>query len=98
MQTNFFFCLVYYNRQKNQLVEDQGRQINQLKAYIGEQDESQRSGQMWKLEKEALDNRLKLSQTQQQQLRSELELMEVRYTALNDILLVQEAQLSKVSL
>ncbi|GFO11959.1 coiled-coil alpha-helical rod protein 1 [Plakobranchus ocellatus] len=82
-------------RQKSQLAEEQSHQINQLKAYIGEQDESQRSGPMWKLEKEALDNRLRLSQAQHQQLRSELELMEVRYTALNDILLVQEAQLSK---
>ncbi|KAK3732976.1 hypothetical protein RRG08_002584 [Elysia crispata] len=81
--------------QKSQLVEDQRHQISQLKSYIGEQDEAQRSGQMWRLEKEALDNRLKLSHAQQQQLRSELELMEVRYTALNDILLVQEAQLSK---
>ena len=79
-------------------MEDQRHQISQLKSYIGEQDEAQRSGQMWRLEKEALDNRLKLSHAQQQQLRSELELMEVRYTALNDILLVQEAQLSKVRL
>ncbi|RUS80549.1 hypothetical protein EGW08_011689, partial [Elysia chlorotica] len=63
--------------QKSQLAEDQRHQISQLKAYIGEQDLSQHSGQMWKLEKEALDNRLKLSQTQQQQLRSELELMGV---------------------
>ncbi|GFS16286.1 coiled-coil alpha-helical rod protein 1 [Elysia marginata] len=82
-------------RHKSQLMEDQRHQIIQLKGYIGELDDSQRSGQMWKLEKETFDNKLKLSLAQQQQLRSELELMEVRYTALNDILLVQEAQLSK---
>lgn len=54
----FMFCL--FPRSKNQTLENQTKQIVQLKNYIGESETIPRPVEIWRKEKETLENRLKV--------------------------------------
>ncbi|KAK0058757.1 coiled-coil alpha-helical rod protein 1 [Biomphalaria pfeifferi] len=82
-------------RNKSKLIEDQALQLTQLKTYFGETEMSHKPAQLWKVEKETMENRLKIAQAENQKIISELELLEVRFKALSDILTIQESELSK---
>ncbi|XP_005106726.1 coiled-coil alpha-helical rod protein 1 [Aplysia californica] len=82
-------------RNKERSVEDQEHQIAKLKTYIGEVEQSHRPVQVWRAEKETVDNKLRMAEAENQKFQSELELMGVRFKALENILSVQETELSK---
>jgi hypothetical protein len=51
------FC---FDRSKNQTLENQSKQVLQLKNYIGESETIPRPVEIWRKEKETLENRLKV--------------------------------------
>ncbi|CAL1539239.1 unnamed protein product [Lymnaea stagnalis] len=82
-------------RNKSRIIEDQAHQISKLKTYIGEAEQTHKPAHVWRVEKETVENKLKIARAENEKLQSELELMDVRFKALSDILAVQEAELSK---
>lgn len=55
-----FFMFRLFPRSKNQTLENQTKQIVQLKNYIGESETIPRPVEIWRKEKETLENRLKV--------------------------------------
>lgn len=55
-----FSCAVVFLRSKTQTLENQTKQIVQLKNYIGESETIPRPVEIWRKEKETLENRLKV--------------------------------------
>ncbi|CAG5123968.1 unnamed protein product [Candidula unifasciata] len=82
-------------RQKSQQLEEQSQQICCLKSYICDTEETRKPALAWKMEKEAVDNKLKIAEAENHKLTSTIELMEVRFQALKEILSIQEQKLDK---
>ncbi|BFZ12175.1 hypothetical protein BsWGS_15214 [Bradybaena similaris] len=82
-------------REKTRVCEDQFVQISNLKSYICNSEETHKPALAWKMEKEAVDNKLKIAEAENHKLTSTVELLEVRFQALRDILSIQEQELDK---
>ncbi|XP_059169785.1 coiled-coil alpha-helical rod protein 1-like [Physella acuta] len=82
-------------RNKSRTIKDQAHQIGKLKTYIGETEQTHKPAQLWRVEKETVDNKLKLALAEKEKLQSELQLLDVRFKALSHILAIQETELSK---
>lgn len=57
---DLILCWHLFPRSKNQTLENQTKQIVQLKNYIGESETIPRPVEIWRKEKETLENRLKV--------------------------------------
>ncbi|XP_048765311.2 coiled-coil alpha-helical rod protein 1-like [Ostrea edulis] len=84
-------------RSKNQTVENQSKQVLQLKNYIGESETIPRPVEIWRKEKETLENRLKISEIDRENCQSNLQLLNIRLNSMKEILNLQEAELSRAN-
>ncbi|KAK6166439.1 hypothetical protein SNE40_023129 [Patella caerulea] len=74
------------------------KQVQQLKSYIGETEKSHRPTEVWRKENDTLSNKLQICEADRENLRSTIDLLNVRLTAMGEILAVQEAEISKSKL
>ena len=88
-------CFVF--SKKDQLIESQTKQIDQLKKYISETEEGSRSSEAWRREIESLKLKLKRLERDKEESSSANQLLNVRINSLDKILTLQEQALSKVS-
>ncbi|KAL5010146.1 hypothetical protein ScPMuIL_012451 [Solemya velum] len=82
-------------RLKESQVENQNKQILQLKKYIGDTDNISKPSDLWRKEKETFENKLKLAEMERESLVSSVQLLNIRLSSMNEILSLQEAELSK---
>ncbi|XP_050417990.1 coiled-coil alpha-helical rod protein 1 isoform X1 [Patella vulgata] len=74
------------------------KQVQQLKSYIGETEKSHRPTEVWRKENDTLSNKLQICEADRENLKSTIDLLNVRLTAMGEILAVQEAEISKSKL
>ncbi|XP_061176842.1 coiled-coil alpha-helical rod protein 1-like [Saccostrea echinata] len=84
-------------RSKNQTLENQTRQVIQLKNYIGESESVPRPVEIWRKEKETLENRLKICEIDKENCQSNLQLLNIRLNSMKEIMNLQEAELSRAN-
>ncbi|XP_048245421.1 coiled-coil alpha-helical rod protein 1-like [Haliotis rufescens] len=82
-------------RSKSMLADNQNQQILQLKTYIGETEKTYQPAEVWRRERETLNNRIKIYAAEKDNLESNMELVNIRLKSMSEILNVQEAELSK---
>lgn len=84
-------------RSKTQTLENQTKQIVQLKNYIGESETIPRPIEIWRKEKETLENRLKISEIDRENCQSNLQLLNIRLNSMKEIQNLQEQELSRTN-
>ncbi|XP_062572838.1 coiled-coil alpha-helical rod protein 1-like [Saccostrea cucullata] len=84
-------------RSKNQTLENQTRQVIQLKNYIGESEAVPRPVEIWRKEKETLENRLKICEIDKENCQSNLQLLNIRLNSMKEIMNLQETELSRAN-
>ncbi|XP_022291591.2 coiled-coil alpha-helical rod protein 1-like isoform X1 [Crassostrea virginica] len=84
-------------RSKNQTLENQTKQILQLKNYIGESETIPRPVEIWRKEKETLENRLKICEIERENCQSNLQLLNIRLNSMKEIQNLHEQELSRVN-
>eukprot|EP00105_Crassostrea_gigas_P042074 XP_019926222.1 PREDICTED: coiled-coil alpha-helical rod protein 1 [Crassostrea gigas] len=84
-------------RSKTQTLENQTKQIVQLKNYIGESETIPRPVEIWRKEKETLENRLKISEIDRENCQSNLQLLNIRLNSMKEIQNLQEQELSRTN-
>ncbi|XP_067661813.1 coiled-coil alpha-helical rod protein 1-like [Haliotis asinina] len=82
-------------RSKTMLADNQSQQISQLKTYIGETEKTYQPAEVWRRERETLNNRIKIYAAEKENLESNMELVNIRLKSMSEILNVQEMELSK---
>ncbi|XP_076077577.1 coiled-coil alpha-helical rod protein 1-like [Mytilus galloprovincialis] len=78
-------------------IENQNKQIMQLKNYIGDTEKGPKPAEVWRKEKETLENKLEILEVDKENIQSNLQLLNIRFSSLNEILRTQEAEVSRVS-
>ncbi|XP_041368402.1 coiled-coil alpha-helical rod protein 1-like isoform X2 [Gigantopelta aegis] len=82
-------------RSKMATLENQEKQIAQMKIYIGEAEKTYKPAEAWIKENETLQNKLKILEAEKENLESSIELLNVRLSSITKILNVQECEISK---
>ncbi|XP_046547785.1 coiled-coil alpha-helical rod protein 1-like [Haliotis rubra] len=82
-------------RSKTMLADNQSQQISQLKTYIGETEKTYQPAEVWRRERQTLNNRIKIYAAEKENLESNMELVNIRLKSMSEILNVQETELSK---
>ncbi|CAC5422733.1 CCHCR1 [Mytilus coruscus] len=78
-------------------IENQNKQIIQLKNYIGDTEKGPKPAEVWRKEKETLENKLQILEVDKENIQSNLQLLNIRFSSLNEILRTQEGEISRVS-
>ncbi|KAK3098404.1 hypothetical protein FSP39_019193 [Pinctada imbricata] len=84
-------------RHKEAAIQNQVKEITQLKNYIGNCERVPQPAEVWRKEKETLENKLQLSELDRDNLQSNLQLLNVRLSSMNEVLSLQELELSKAN-
>ncbi|XP_071480509.1 coiled-coil alpha-helical rod protein 1-like [Diadema antillarum] len=84
-------------REKEKAVVSLTGQVAQLKAYIGDSLPSSKTTAQWEVEKKAYDRKLQMLQQEDENSKKTVDMLNVRLAALNEILSIQEAEMTKVS-
>ncbi|KAJ8314489.1 hypothetical protein KUTeg_006639 [Tegillarca granosa] len=93
--TSAIDTLQHESRSKDLTIENQQKQIIKLKNYIGDSEKAPKPAEVWRKEKETLENRLMISETDKENLESSLQLLNVRLSSMNEVLTLQESELSR---
>ncbi|XP_060081141.1 coiled-coil alpha-helical rod protein 1-like [Ylistrum balloti] len=84
-------------RSKEFTVENLQRQITQLKNYIGDSERTHKPVEVWKKENDTLRNKIQICEADRENLQSNLQLLNIRLSSLNEILSLQEVELSRTT-
>ncbi|XP_069103946.1 LOW QUALITY PROTEIN: coiled-coil alpha-helical rod protein 1-like [Argopecten irradians] len=82
-------------RSREFTVDNLEKQITQLKNYIGDSERTHKPVEVWKKENDTLRNKIQICEADRDNLQSNLQLLNIRLSSLNEILSVQEAELSR---
>lgn len=82
-------------RSKEVMVENQAKQIAQLKKYIGETENLPKPSDLARKEKESILAKLKTYESERENQTATIQLLNIRLNSLNEILKLQETELSK---
>ncbi|XP_064617034.1 coiled-coil alpha-helical rod protein 1-like [Liolophura sinensis] len=82
-------------RTKDELIVKLENQLSSLKRYIGECERGPLPEEVWKKERAMLEKKQKELSTEKESLLSTVQLLNIRLSAANDILTLQEKELSK---
>ncbi|KAK3585139.1 hypothetical protein CHS0354_034268 [Potamilus streckersoni] len=82
-------------RSKEMELENQTKQMTQLKKYIGETESAPKPTELWRKETETMKNKLKVCEADKENLQSSVQLLNIRLTSLNEILKLQESEISQ---
>ncbi|XP_022104886.1 coiled-coil alpha-helical rod protein 1-like [Acanthaster planci] len=88
--------LVNSNREKNLTIESLQSQVSKLKTYIGDAQTTSRSTAHWQVERDQLLKKIKDLEKDLDNQHSAVQLLNVRLSSTNEILGIQEAELSRV--
>ncbi|XP_014768090.1 coiled-coil alpha-helical rod protein 1 [Octopus bimaculoides] len=80
---------------KSREIKNLNQQIQQLKTYIGDTENVPRSIEILETDKEVLQSRLKILTKEKEHLQSSNDLLKIQLTSINEILILQEAELSQ---
>ncbi|XP_052807634.1 coiled-coil alpha-helical rod protein 1-like [Mya arenaria] len=89
--------LAHNLREKEVLLDKQASQITQLKTYIGETENLPKPSDITRRENESLSTKVKAYESQVEKLQSSVQLLNIRLNSTNEILKLQEKDISKSS-
>ncbi|KAL3882697.1 hypothetical protein ACJMK2_029010 [Sinanodonta woodiana] len=82
-------------RYKENELENQTKQMTQLKKYIGETESAPKPTELIRKETETMKNKLKVCEADKETLQSSVQLLNIRLNSLNEILKLQETEISQ---
>ncbi|XP_036363573.1 coiled-coil alpha-helical rod protein 1-like [Octopus sinensis] len=80
---------------KSREIKNLNQQIQQLKTYIGDTENVPKSIEILETDKEVLQSRIKILTKEKEHLQSSNDLLKIQLTSINEILTLQEAELSQ---
>ncbi|KAL4233495.1 cell differentiation [Mactra antiquata] len=89
--------LIHELKAKEVEVDSQASQIKQLKKYVGESENLPKPSDIARKERESLLAKIKTYESERESTNSTIQLLNIRLTSLNEILKLQEKELSKNS-
>ncbi|XP_033739487.1 coiled-coil alpha-helical rod protein 1-like [Pecten maximus] len=84
-------------RSRDYTVDNLQKQIAQLKTYIGDSERTHKPVEVWRKENDTLRNKIQICEADRDNLQSNLQLLNIRLSSLNEILSVQETELSRTT-